>query len=228
MQKRIDPLRAGALVLVLILLAACAETDVVAKFAKTSFAAMLEASKDRPTYAEKESSWILRSPGGDAFSFPAGLASSPDFRFDFDASPFLAAGLDPGRLPRGGDLSFEVDGGRLRIGFELGSENFAADAKEAPDKAFAAFVAARRDRIGYHEELDHYGIALGGGNMFEWAKDLAKNDKDIVFVLDPGPFLKAGLDPAKLSGWIHGKVTVKDEKGKSVQVDKLLRPYNLK
>ena len=87
----------------------------------------------------------------------------------------------------------------------------------------------KRDRIGYHEELDHYGIALGGGNMFEWAKDLAKNDKDLVFVLNPEPFVKAGLDPSKLAGgWAYGKVTVKDDKGKLMKLDKLLKPYNLK
>ncbi len=39
---------------------------------------------------------------------------------------------------------------------------------------------------------------LGNGNMFEWAKDMQKNDKDIVFVLNPQPFIDAGVDPAKV------------------------------
>ncbi len=54
-----------------------------------------------------------------------------------------------------------------------------------------------RGSISYHMALDHYGVALGGGNMFEWAKDLGANDKDIVFVLDPEPLIAAGVDPQR-------------------------------
>lgn len=45
-------------------------------------------------------------------------------------------------------------------------------------------VEKSRDSIGYHAALDHYGIDLENGNMFEWAKDISTNDKDIVFVLN--------------------------------------------
>ena len=103
--KKTGFLKAAAPVLLLfplILVLSCAETDVVAKIAKTSFAAMLDASKDRPIFSEKDSSWVLRSPGGDTFFFPTGLSGNPDFRFSFDAGPFIAAGLDPSGLPVGG------------------------------------------------------------------------------------------------------------------------------
>jgi hypothetical protein len=53
--------------------------------------------------------------------------------------------------------------------------------------------------------------------LFEWAKDMTTNDKDIVFV----------LDPARITGWAFAKVTVDDENGKPVQVDKILKPFNL-
>ena len=64
--------------------------------------------------------------------------------------------------------------------------------------------------------------------MFEWAKDMASNDKDIVFVLNPEPFIAAGVDPSKIDGWIFAKVETKDESGKTVFVDKLLKAFNLK
>jgi hypothetical protein len=112
--------------------------------------------------------------------------------------------------------------------FELGSDGFAADAKKSIEATFAQIVKSQRARIGYHEKLDHYGIKLGGGNMLEWAKDMSKNDKDLVFVLDPAPFIAAGVDPAKIAGWAFAKVETKDDSGKTIQVDKILRPYNLK
>ncbi|MDR0586735.1 MAG: hypothetical protein LBG26_05805, partial [Treponema sp.] len=88
-------------------------------------------------------------------------------------------------------------------------------------------VNLKREAIGYHMAMDHYGVNLGGGNLFEWAKDMAVNDKDMVFVLDPAPLIAAGVDPARVAGWIFDKVTVDDENGKPVQVDKLLKPFDL-
>ena len=63
--------------------------------------------------------------------------------------------------------------------------------------------------------MDHFGVKLGGGNMFEWAKDLEINvttkqaqDKDIVFVLSPEPLIAAGVDPQKVEGWLYSPVPV--------------------
>ena len=89
-------------------------------------------------------------------------------------------------------------------------------------------MKTQRQRIGYHKKLDHYGIKLGGGNTVEWAKDISKNDKDIVWALNPAPFIAAGLNPAKVQGWLFAKVESKDAKGKTLVEDKLLKPFNLK
>jgi hypothetical protein len=63
--------------------------------------------------------------------------------------------------------------------------------------------------------------------MFEWAKNLDTNDKDMVFVLNPSPFIAAGINPEKIEGWAFAKVTVDDENGKPIEVDKFLKPFNL-
>jgi hypothetical protein len=81
--------------------------------------------------------------------------------------------------------------------------------------------------IGYHGAADHFGVNLGGGNLFEWAKDMSKNDKDIVCVLNPQPFIDAGVDPAMVEGWLFAKVAVEDEKGRPVEVDKFLKPFDI-
>ena len=49
----------------------------------------------------------------------------------------------------------------------------------------------------------------------------------MVFVLNPEPLKAAGVDPAKIKGWIFTKIPVKDSVGKDVQVDKFVKPYNL-
>jgi hypothetical protein len=217
----------------------CGATDVVGKVANTSFAAIVQASGDRVAWSEEDAAWVLSSPAGDEVAFSSDFARNaaaggmadmdkPDVEFSFDAAPFIAAGLDLAKLPPAEGIKYEIEDGRFMLHFELGSEAFSAEAKKSLEATFAEIVKTQRTRIGYHEKLDHYGIKLGNGNMFEWAKDLTKNDKDIVWVLNPEPFIAAGIDPAKIEGWTFAKVETKDDAGKTIFVDKLLKPFDLK
>jgi hypothetical protein len=216
----------------------CSGTDIVGKVANTSFKAVSDASSGRVTWSDENQAWTLASPAGDTVAFASDLARNnsaagvdfdkPDVEFSFDAAPFIAAGLDIAKFPKVDGIKYELEDGRFMYHFELGGDKFSADAKKSLEATFAEIVKTQRARIGYHEKLDHYGIKLGNGNMLEWAKDLSKNDKDLVFVLDPAPFIAAGVDPAKIQGWIFAKVETKDDSGKTIQIDKLLRPYNLK
>ena len=210
------------------LVAGCRSLDVVGQTAITTFGALVEQEQASVQADETGAAWVLTAPGGERFHWSRDFAvPGPDFRIAFDAGPFLAAGLDPDRLP---PERYTVDPatGTLDLGFEIGNDAFQYDGEATPVATFEQIVAAHRPIIGYHSQLDHYGIALGDGNMFEWAKDMATNDKDMVFVLNPAPFLAAGLDPAQLTDWVFGKVTVTDDAGKTVEVDKILRSYDLR
>lgn len=210
-----------------------ASTDVVAKYAVESFGPVAAASAERVAYADGV--WTLASAGGDMIRFSVDPTRSDrgDVEFSFDAAPFLAAGLDVAKLvapttPQSPtEVSYAVTDGRLLVRFELGSQPFSIDSSKSIDKAIAELVRTQRERIGYHAALDHYGIKLGGGHMFEWAKDISKNDKDIVWVLNPEPFVAAGLEPTKVEGWTYAKVEMM-ENGKKVRVDRLLKPFDLK
>jgi hypothetical protein len=57
---------------------------------------------------------------------------------------------------------------------------------------------------------------------------MGTNDKDMVFVLDPAPFIALGVDPDGIEGWAFAKVTVDDANGKPIVVDKLLKPFDLR
>lgn len=229
----------GSAVIAAVALAGCGATDVVAKVANTSFGAIAAASDQRVAWSEPDYAWSLSSPNGDQILLSsdfsrnnaAGTAADldkPDAEFIFDAAPFVAAGLDIAKLPQADGIKYELEDGKFMLHFELGSDKFAPDAKKSLASTFAEIVKFQRARIGYHEKLDHYGIKLGNGNMFEWAKDMSTNDKDIVFVLNPEPFIAAGVDPSKIEGWVFAKVETKDDAGKTIQVDKLLKPFNLK
>jgi hypothetical protein len=133
------------------------------------------------------------------------------------------AGLNPERLPE----NFAYYEGMIMVGTKLGEEVVKYTGDATPLASYEQIVKLKRSSIGYHGALDHYGVNLGDGNLFEWAKDMGTNDKDIVFVLNPEPFIQAGVDPTKIEGWAFAKVTVDDANGKPVEVDKILKPFNL-
>ena len=189
--------------------ASCSKLDVVGNDSVRAFKDLLQTAShlitDDPEDKAYSDYWSLTAPDKSArFIWSKDFSKTPkhDVAIIFDAAPFIAAGLDPSKLP---------DDFTHRQGNTI----------------YEHIVKLARDAVGYHGALDHYGITLGGGNLFEWAKDLKTNDKDIVFVLDPEPFLKAGTDPNKIDGWVFAKVTVDDENGRPVQVDKILKPFNL-
>jgi hypothetical protein len=142
---------------------------------------------------------------------------------ELDAAPFIAAGLDPGKLPE----NFAYYEGKIILGTKLGQEQLRYQGEATPLASYEHIVRLKRSSIGYHGALDHYGVSLGDGNLFEWAKDMGANDKDMVFVLNPEPFIAAGADPSRIEGWAFAKVTVDDANGKAVEVDKILKPFNL-
>jgi hypothetical protein len=139
-----------------------------------------------------------------------------------DAKPFIDAGLDTSKLPEG-----MVAGYKIIVGRDFGSDQLKYEGQATPIASYEQIVSLYRKNIGYHSVLDHYGVDLSGGNMFEWAKDMKTNDKDIVFVLDPKVLLDAGVDPAKVEGWAFAKVKKEDENGKPIEVDKFLKPFNI-
>ncbi len=202
----------------------CGATDVVARYAARSFGAAAEAlgSSSPAEYR------VLASPGGEELRLSADPGSPLRAVLALEAAPFLEAGLDPARLPAGPDLSWTVEDGRLTGRFVLGSAPLGGKPASSAESHLAALAASARDRIGYHAQLGHYGLSLGGGSLVEWAADLSKNDKDWVLVLDPGFLAAAGADPARVRGWTLAKVPVDGPDGKMVEVDKLLRPYNLR
>lgn len=207
--------------------AGCRSLDVIGQTAVRSFEALLASPKLQLGSDPGGSYWVITAPGGEQFRFSRDFSvTHPDLSITLDAGPFLAAGMDPAQLPAD-RYSFDAQSGRLNRQSELGAAPLPGGAAQSALATFQQIVESYRSRIGYHAQFDHYGVDLGEGDMFEWAKDMATNDKDLVFVLAPAPFLEAGVDPARVAGWTFGKVKVKDKSGQESEVEKFLKPYNL-
>jgi hypothetical protein len=217
-----------AILLTTILLAGCAATDVVATNAYKSFVSMIEALPTGISQDTAFKGWSITSPDGDIFSwsFDFTLTNQPDLIIDIDAEPFILAGLDITQLDNA-LYAFDAVTNRIRYQAELGEDPLSEAGQTDGLKAFESIIKAYRSSIGYHDAMDHYGISLGDGHMLEWAKDLSTNDKDLVFILNPEPFIEAGVDPNLIEGWVYGEVEMMDEADKPYTVRKFLRPYQL-
>lgn len=224
MKKKI--VLAGTVLLFLVVLAGCQQTDVVGNTSIASFDAVLKAVPNQIAEDEINGGWTLSAPDGTArfiWSKDYSSGTPHDVMLEVDAKPFIEAGLDLTKLPE----EMVIDD-KIMVGTMLGDEKLTYSGEVTPLASYQQIVNLKRDHIKYHTALDHYGVDLGDGNMFEWAKDLNTNDKDIVFVLNPQIFIDAGVDPEKVEGWVFAKVSTEDEDNKPIEVDKFLKPFSIK
>ena len=208
-----------------VIFAGCtSQLDVVADKSISSFESVIN---ELPIEADSEdSSWILTAPDNSAkFLWSKDFSSTTDYdvKLEFDSQPFINAGLDISKLPEGA-----IYGDKIILGTDLSDEKSTYSGEATPLDSYKKIVEKSRDSIGYHAALEHYGIDLENGNMFEWAKDISTNDKDIVFVLNPQMFIDAGVNPQEVEGWVFAKVETMDKDGKKIEVDKFLKPFDLK
>jgi hypothetical protein len=234
-KKAITAITAGVVVVAAIIFltveSAGGTLDVVGKRSAQSFDMVLNAIPDQVSKEDLSKGFTLTAPDS-SVRFTWSGETNENSRFDIklqaDAAPFIQAGLDTGKLPEDYDISDNVItvGVKLKDGSLMGTE-------ETPLSAYEGLVKNGRSLINYHTDMDHFGVKLGGGNMFEWAKNLETSaatkqaqDKDIVFVLAPEPLIAAGVDPKKVEGWLYAPVPVM-ENGKKVQVNKFLKPFNI-
>lgn len=209
----------------LIGLSACNKLDVIGDKSITSFETVLNTAKNQVSEDTTYGGWSLAAPdGGARFIWSKDLSKTQtlDALLEIDAQPFIDAGLDTSKLPEG-----MLVGDKIIVGTDFGNVSPAYEGDATPIKSYEQIVKVSRTSIKYHAALDHYGVDLSNGNMFEWAKDMEKNDKDIVYALNPQVFIDAGVNPQNVKGWVFAKVETMDKNGKKIQVDKFLKPFDL-
>lgn len=227
-----------------LILTACSglkSLDVVGQYSVSSFEKILKTIPDQVSVDELNGGYRLSAPDESVhFIWSEDYSGSPvyDVMLELDAQPFLDAGLDLDKLPDNYRYEeAELDGEsqkQLKVGMKLGDDKLTYDGDSTASTAYEQIVDQYRDVINYHTQMDHFGVMLGDGNMFEWAKDMEKKeasgekqDLDIVFALNPEPLIAAGVEAKDVKGWSYAPVeTMKD--GKMVEVMKFLKPFDLK
>lgn len=218
-----------SLVTIMFLFTGCQATDLVAKVSVTSFDSLVKAVPDQVVIDNINKGWEIRGVDGEeslllSYDFNS---DKPDITVKFDAKPFLQAGLDVSKLPKGQYL-YDKTTGLITMPFEYGGDSFSENAKKTVLNTFKEIVKTNRDIIGYHEEGDHYKISLGNGNSFAWAKDMDKNKTDMAFILNPEPFIAAGVDMSSIKDWVFTKMPMTDKDGKPIKVDVLIKGFDVK
>ncbi|MDR3230246.1 MAG: hypothetical protein LBT65_02305 [Synergistaceae bacterium] len=208
---------------------AALNTDIIGQTAIASFKETIDVLDFPPVADEMDKVWILTAPDGGAAFWWRREANDKrmfDVYLCYDAEPFVNAGLDLNRLPA--EMKGMLDRGKLMTGKKLSTEPLQYDGEITALASFEQIVKLDRETVGYHAALDHYGVTVSEGNLLEWAKDMSKNDKDLVFVLDPKILIDAGVDPAKVEGWTFARVPLEDARGRKFEADKFLKPFDLK
>lgn len=211
--------------MLLLAAASCSKLDVVGKESTKSFEAVLNTVGDKVTTDDMTGGWMLPAPDDSAaFIWAPDYSTSGlhDVMLVYDMQPFIDAGLSVEKLPE----SFTIIEDKIMVGTKLGSDVLKYSGNPTPLASYEHIVNLYRDIIGYHTALDHFGVTVADGTMFEWAKDMSKNDKDIVFVLNPEPLIEAGVNPDAVEGWVYAKVPV-EMNGKATEVYKFLKPFDL-
>jgi hypothetical protein len=209
----------------LVSLTACSRLDVIGDYSIKAFDAVLNEAGVDVSEDSAFGGWSLEAPDKTArFVWSSDFSKTTEYDafLEVDAQPFIDAGLNTDKLPEG-----MFTGDKLILGTDFGNDALTYNREVTPLASYKKIVELYRNNITYHAALDHYGISLTNGNMIEWAKDMSTNDKDLVFAINPDVFINAGVDPNKVDGWVFAKVPTMDEKGNAIEVDKLLKPFDL-
>ncbi|MGE5456273.1 MAG: hypothetical protein ACM3O4_04130 [Ignavibacteriales bacterium] len=129
-----------------------------------------------------------------------------------DAKPFLDNGLEITKLPS--YIFYEQDTNELILSVNYGDRT---------NLSFEDIIETYRDKLDYHNKLGHFGLAIKDGNGFEYAKNMVTNDKDVVIVLNPEVFIKAGVDVNNLDDYKY--IDVEMDNGQKVK--KLVKVFDL-
>jgi len=199
-------------------LAGCSGADVVLKYSPGSFADIVEKYPDFLTDNTQTDHYFYFTVDGKTtlrISHDYDLTGTDDIMIETPLKPFADAGLDPADLGEG----YKVDGDTLYLTADYGKGSGMKDT--VTDSLFES-VKSDRGVLTYHQSLDHYGIKLAAGK-YEWAKDCAKNDKDVVFVVKAQPLKELGVDVNAVEGWTLAAVDEPD----GSKADVLLKAYDL-
>ena len=144
----------------------------------------------------------------------------------FDPQPFIEAGLEEERFFCHSVNLIDNElrklantvGGKPRYNEEI-----------TPIDAFEQLIRYTGTSLSfsYHDTGHHYMLRFGNYNMLMFARDTTAQEDGIVLMLDPEPFIRAGVDVHNVAGWDFGPHEVMTARGKSTR-DFLVKTFDLR
>jgi hypothetical protein len=193
-------------------LSANPKLDVVANYAMESFKSFEEIIQlndyDKQLYN-------VYSPDGTEI-----LSFGESVRLTVDVGCFTTAAFCPDKF--GGEGTLE--GSRLTIAANNVKGVNAGNGSNIID-TFENVLRSNRHALEYHTDKDLFELHLGGGNAFRWAKDWRTNTQGMTFILNPQPFVEAGLELENLEGWRVADIDIMHGPESSQTVLRLLKNY---
>jgi len=214
----------AACMFLIIALTGCQELDIIGNNSVKAFEAVQAAS----TYVFKDDAsggWLLIIDESAVFFLSSDFSKSEyDVAMMFTSEPFINAGLDISKLPEDMVVFEEI----LAAGNNYTDEAPNYSGEITPVASYEQIFKFKPEMIGYHDEDHHYMLHFGNGNMLMFARDISAQEKDIVFMLDPQPFIDAGVDVNNVEGWSYGSYETMTLDGKKVMVQRFVKTFDLK
>ena len=229
---------------VMLLLTACASWDLIGIGAVEAFDRVI--NSENVEIEETRTGWVLHmSDYSTAFYWSQEFGSANDddggifdIAITFDARPFINAMLDGHnfsipRLPADmitftilSELEFLFT---INVGVKLGDRVPEYEREKTPLMSFEQILRHRPELIGYHDAGHHYMLHFGDtGNMLMFARDIAAQESGVVFMLNPEPFIEAGVDVHNIEGWKFGSHETMTIRGQNVMRYFLVKSFDLR
>jgi len=208
-------------------LTSCASWDLLGIGAAEAFERVMEDADE--VWDEEEETflgWQLYMPGADTFLFLYGDYWPLDIALAVDYRPFRDAGFAGFRHIEDGIIS---PYGHIWIGASFEIDAAGQTDEMTPRAAFEQILSYRPELIAYHDTGHHYMLHFGdSGHMIMFARDISTQEAGMVFMLNPQPFINAGVDVRNVSGWHFGPHETMTIRGQNVTMDFLVKTFDLR
>lgn len=194
--------------------------------AAEAFSLIVDAVPDMIEDDTSHNGWTLKMISDDV-RFIWSKDSSKSLLYDaaiaFDIQTFIDSELHTNKLPS----NYSIHNNELVVGLNYGKNVFSYEDEVTPLTSMEKIIENYSDKISFDSDSNQYSIDLGDGNLFIWAQDIYNSENDVIFVLNPEPFIKAGVNIDEIEGWDYSSLSDYIS-SKYSESKKFIKAFNIK
>lgn len=194
--------------------------------AAKAFSLIVDAIPDMIEDDTSHNGWTLKMMSDD-IRFIWSKDSSKSLLYDvaiaFDIQPFIDSDIHVNKLTS----NYSIHNNELIVGLNYGKNIFSYEDEVTPLTSMEKIIENYSDKISFDSDSNQYSIDLGNGNLFIWSQDIYNSENDVMFVLNPEPLIKAGVNIEKVEGWDYSSLS-DYIKSKDSDSKKFIKAFNIK